>query len=185
MAAASEDREQLGLRVWSLFLRTHAAVVRRLERDVEDQTRLPLAWYDVLLELNAAPERRLRMQELGNRVVLSRTRVSRIVEELTRVGLACREPDPADRRGSFAVVTDAGRVALRSAAPVYLRGISEQFTAHATDDELRVLHDAFARVLSAQRADAASWREPPARSGLGTSTLATPEGPADANQPSP
>ena len=59
--------------VWSLFLRTHAAVVPRIEQDLQRRRQLPLAWYDVLLELNAAAGRRLRMQELGNRVVLSRT----------------------------------------------------------------------------------------------------------------
>jgi DNA-binding MarR family transcriptional regulator len=59
-------------------------------------------WYDVLLELNSADGRRLRMQELGERAVLSRSRISRIVDELARAGLVTREPDPADRRGSWA-----------------------------------------------------------------------------------
>jgi DNA-binding MarR family transcriptional regulator len=147
---SSTQRDELGLAAWSLFLRTHAAVVRRLERVLDEAQRLPLTWYDVLLELNAAPQRRLRMQELGNRVVLSRSRVSRIVDELSDAGLARREPDPDDRRSSFAVITAAGRQVLRSAAPVYLRGITEHFTGHLSRDELRTLHDALARVLAAQ-----------------------------------
>ncbi|MBA2550691.1 MAG: MarR family transcriptional regulator [Nocardioidaceae bacterium] len=114
---------------------------------------MPLSWYDVLLELNAAPGRRLRMQELGSRVVLSRSQASRVVDELARAGFACREPDRRDRRGSFAVLTDTGRQALRSAAPVYLAGIAEQFTAHLTDAELRVLSDGLARVLAAAEGD--------------------------------
>jgi len=129
--------DTLGLAAWSMFLRTHAAVVGRLDREMDDERHLPLAWYDVLLELNAAPGRRLRMQELGDRVVLSRSRVSRIVDELTRAGMAHREPDTADRRGSYAVLTPAGRSALRSAAPVYLRGITEHFTGHLDDRQLR------------------------------------------------
>jgi Transcriptional regulators len=64
---------------------------------------VPLSWYDVLLELNAAPDRRLRMSELGQRTVLSRTRVSRVVDELATAGLAERQPDQADGRSSFAV----------------------------------------------------------------------------------
>jgi DNA-binding MarR family transcriptional regulator len=145
-------REELGLRAWSVFLRTHAAVVRRIERELDEECRLPLAWYDVLLELNAAPERRLRMQDLGNRVVLSRSRVSRVVDELTRAGLVAREPDPVDRRGSWAVLTDLGRARLRAAAPVYLRGITEHFSRHLGVRELTAVEAALSRVLAAQEA---------------------------------
>ena len=60
---------------------------------------------DVLLELNATPGRRLRMSELGQRAVLSRTRVSRVVDELAAAGLAERQPDEADGRSSFAALT--------------------------------------------------------------------------------
>jgi hypothetical protein len=64
-----------------------AAVVRTIEREVEDATGLPRSCYDVLLELDAADQGRLRMQELGARVVLSRTRVSRLVDEIARTGI--------------------------------------------------------------------------------------------------
>lgn len=162
---AKLQRDELGLATWSMFLRAHAAVVARLERELLDERRLPLAWYDVLLELNAAPDRRLRMQQLGNQVVLSRSRVSRIVDDTSAAGLTTREPDPDDRRGSYAVLTDAGRIALHSAAPVYLRGINEHFTGHLNDEQLRAVHDAFAIVLEAQQqprspADASTGRPP-------------------------
>ena len=140
-------RAELGLAAWSLLLRTHAALVPRLGRELERRCHLPLAWYDVLLELNSAPGRRLRMQELGNRVVLSRTRVSRIVDELTAAEMTRREPDPDDRRGSHAVLTDSGRQALRDAAPVYLAGIAEHFTSRLNDDELQILNSALTRVV--------------------------------------
>jgi DNA-binding MarR family transcriptional regulator len=146
MARIEQD---LGVAAWAVLLRTHAALVSRLERELEEARRLPLAWYDVLLELNAAEGRRLRMQELGNRVVLSRSRVSRIVDEMERGGLVRREPDPADRRGSYAVLADAGRSALHAAAPVYLRGIAEHFTSHLSDAELQTVHDALTKVLKA------------------------------------
>jgi DNA-binding MarR family transcriptional regulator len=151
--------EPAGLGAWRAFLLTHAAVVRRLERLLEHEQRLPLAWYDVLLELNAAPERRLRMQDLSARVVLSRSRVSRVVDEMVRAGLVRREPDPSDGRAAFAVATDAGRAALRKAAPVYLRGIEEQFLAHLTPAEIDTIERAFGRVLEEQRA--LDQREPP------------------------
>src|SRR6476659_3762735 len=81
------DRTHLGADAWGALLRVHAAVVPMLDRELQAARRLPLAWYDVLLELNAAPDRRLRMSDLGERVVLSRTRVSRIVDELVAGGL--------------------------------------------------------------------------------------------------
>jgi DNA-binding MarR family transcriptional regulator len=143
--------EPAGLGAWRAFLLTHAAVVRRLERILEQDQHLPLAWYDVLLELNAAPERRLRMQDLAARVVLSRSRVSRVVDEMARAGLVRREPDPADGRAAFAVVTDEGRNALRRAAPVYLQGIEDEFLAHLTAEEAATIEGALGRVLDAQR----------------------------------
>ena len=139
---------------WALLLRVRAAVLPRLERALAGHL-LPLAWYDVLLELNAAPDRRLRMSELGGRVVLSRERVSRVVDELERAGLVHREPNPDDRRSLFAVLTDEGRERLRAAAPTYLAGIEEHYTRHLDDDEIAVLSRALARVLDAE--------EPPRR----------------------
>ena len=152
-AGADEERRRLGVGAWSLVLRTHAAVVPKLNKELEAARGLPLSWYDVLLELNAAPDRRLRMQELGNRVVLSRSQASRVVDELARAGLAYREPDPADRRGAYAVLADAGRAALRSAAPVYLAGIGAHFTDHLSEEELQVIHRGLTRVLAAAEND--------------------------------
>jgi len=82
-SAATDDR----VAAWSALLRVHAALVPMLERELAAAHAMPLSWYDVLLELNSAPERRLRMSELGTRVVLSRERVSRVVDELVRAGL--------------------------------------------------------------------------------------------------
>jgi DNA-binding MarR family transcriptional regulator len=140
-----------GVAAWAALIRTHAAVVRRLESDMERTQGMPLTWYDVLLELNAADGRRLRMQELGERAVLSRSRVSRIVDELARAGLVTREPDPADRRGSWAVLTDAGRARLRRAAPGYLDGIARHFADHLTPGERAAIAAGLERVLAAHR----------------------------------
>jgi DNA-binding MarR family transcriptional regulator len=144
----AEDPEGIG--AWAAFLRTHAAVVRRLEQVLETEQHLPIAWYDALLELNAAPDRRLRMQDLSDRVVLSRSRVSRVVDELVRAGLVRRDSDPSDGRAAFAVITDAGRAALRAAAPVYLRGIEEQFLQYLTPAEKRSIERALSKVLDGQ-----------------------------------
>ncbi len=133
---------------WALLLRVHAAVLPRLERALAAH-QLPLAWYDVLLELNAAPDRRLRMSELGARAVLSRERVSRVVDELQRAGLVRREHNPDDGRSLLAVITDDGRARLRAAAPTYLSGIARHFGAHLDDEEARVVGAALRRVVEA------------------------------------
>lgn len=134
---------------WAAVLRVHAALVPKLERRLAEHG-LPLSWYDVLIELNAAPGRRLRMSELGARAVLSRERVSRVVTELERAGLARREPNPDDGRSSYATVTPDGRARLRAAAPVYLSGIEEHFAGHLSDTELRTVARALGRVLAAE-----------------------------------
>jgi DNA-binding MarR family transcriptional regulator len=124
-----------------------------LDGQLQRETGLPLAWYDVLLELGAAPDGRLRMGELGDRVVLSRTRVSRLVDEMARAGLVCREANPDDRRSAYAVVTAEGRQRLRDAAPTYLAGIEEAFTRHLTRAELRTIGDALWRVHERTKGD--------------------------------
>ena len=143
---------------WAGLLRAHAAVVPRLERELAG-VGMPLSWYDVLLELNAAPDRRLRMTELGARAVLSRERVSRVVDELERAALVHRERNPDDGRSLLAVITDAGRARLRAAAPTYLAGIARHFGAHLDDDEARTLAAVLHRVVDAEEADTA----PPSR----------------------
>ena len=143
-----EWREDEGILAWSAFVRAYASVLRRIERDVETQAGLSLGWYDVLLELNAAPDRRLRMQELGEAAVLSRTRVSRIVDELVGQGLAARQPNPDDRRSSFAVITDEGRKTLRKAAPVYLEAIRRHFVAGLSAEQLRAVRSAMESLLT-------------------------------------
>jgi DNA-binding MarR family transcriptional regulator len=142
----SESRRELATSAWAALLRTHAALVPRLDRTVQRSVGLPLSWYDVLLELAAAPDRRLRMSELGERVVLSRTRVSRIVDELVDAGLVCREENTADRRSAYARLTDKGLARYREAAPHYLRAIEEQFAAGLTDAQLRCVASALSRV---------------------------------------
>jgi DNA-binding MarR family transcriptional regulator len=133
---------------WSAFLRAHAATVRLIDRDVHQQTGLPLRWYDVLLELNAAAGRRLRMQELSDAVVLSRTRVSRVVDELVAADLVRRQRNPDDGRSSYAVITEAGRRALRRAAPVYLGSIQAHFGARLSTESLAAIRDAMETLAS-------------------------------------
>jgi DNA-binding MarR family transcriptional regulator len=127
----------------------YADLVPVLDREVRRATGLPLAWYDVLLELNAAPDRRLQMGQLGEKVVLSRTRVSRLVDDLEGDGLVTRASNPADRRSAYAQITKSGRDRLRAAAPIYLAAIHEYFSRHLTERELDLLANVLWRVHTA------------------------------------
>jgi DNA-binding MarR family transcriptional regulator len=133
---------------WGSVLRVHAALVPRLDERLKAEAGIALSWYDVLLELNSAEGRRLRMTDLGDRVVLSRTRVSRIVDELERAGLVRREVNDEDRRSAYAAMTAEGRRLFLRAAPRYVDAIEQEFASGLTVDELRALHDALSRVLS-------------------------------------
>ena len=134
---------------WGALLKVHAALVPRFDRELQETHGLPLTWYDVLLELNTAPGRRLTMGQLGSVAAVSRTRVSRVVDELVRAGLVAREPNPDDGRSAFAALTPAGRTALRKAAPTYVAAVHREFADHLTVREGEVLAAALRKVLSA------------------------------------
>lgn len=131
---------------WAHLLKVHAAVLPKLAKALLHEG-MPITWYDVLLVLNAAPGRRLRMTELGEQAVVSRERVSRVVSELESAGLVERVANPDDRRSSFAQITAAGRARLRKAAPIYLDAIEKHYSTHLSDHEVTVINQAFARVL--------------------------------------
>lgn len=132
--------------VWRSFLRAHASVMRDLERELLAATGMPLGWYDVLLQLAEAPDRRLRMAELADRVLLSRSGLTRLIDRLQAEGLVRREPSPDDARGTFTVLTADGLNRLRHAAPVHLAGIREHWLVHFSDDELRQLAGFLSRL---------------------------------------
>ena len=134
--SVSESRRKLAADAWGALLQVHAALVPALDRRVRLETGLPVAWYDVLLELSGAPRHRLRISELAERVVLSRSRVSRIVDDLAAAGLVCKEGNPDDRRSAYAVITEEGTARFRRAAPSYLDAIESDFAAHLTVDDL-------------------------------------------------
>jgi len=138
---------------WRAVLLAESRAVRAIERDLDDAGAIPLGWYDVLLELNAAPDRRLRMQELGRRAVLSRTRISRLVAELEDAEMVERHPDPDDGRATLATMTEAGRAAFVAAAPIYLAGIERHFNRYLSAAQQRSIATGLQRVVDAHDAD--------------------------------
>ncbi|MGC8634275.1 MAG: MarR family winged helix-turn-helix transcriptional regulator [Candidatus Limnocylindrales bacterium] len=138
-AAADAALEPAELRAWNAFLRARAAILRQLEAELAAGTGLPLAHYEVLMQLGCAEHHRLRMHTLAERLLLSRSGVTRLVDRLEREGLARRMTCPSDARGSFAVLTDAGLERLRDATPVYLQGVRRHFVDPLGPEDLEVL----------------------------------------------
>ncbi len=124
------------LSAWRTFLRAHATVTRRLEAELVSEHELPLASYDVLVQLSEAPDRRLRMTELADRVLLSRSGLTRLADRLERDGLITRAACPSDARGTLAVLTDAGLDKLRTAWATHRRGVAEHVTGKLTPAEV-------------------------------------------------
>jgi DNA-binding MarR family transcriptional regulator len=151
-AGAGRAADAPDVDAWRGLLVAHSKLVPAVEADLRAAGQVPLSWYDVLLELNAAADRRLRMSELGHRTVLSRTRVSRVVDELAAAGLAERQPDQADGRSSFAVLTDRGRDALRRAWPVYREAIRRHLTARLSAEQCRELATLLGQVVAGAEA---------------------------------
>jgi DNA-binding MarR family transcriptional regulator len=140
---------------WRHFVEGHGAVVRLLADDLDRACRLPIEWYQVLLLLNEAPDRRLVLQDLTELVTLSQSGVSRLVDRMGNDGLVRRVRSEIDRRSYFVELTESGLTELASAAPIHRDGIAKWFTDDLTDQEARVL----ARVLERVHAQATTeWK---------------------------
>ena len=127
------------LAAWRNFLRAHAHVTRALERELVAEQRLSLAAYDVLVQLAEAPGRRLRMTDLADAVLLSRSGVTRLVDRLERAGLVARERTTDDGRGVVATLTECGLDRLRQASVTHLDGIVRHFVAKLDSEGLAEL----------------------------------------------
>lgn len=148
---SEHELDELHLSAWRAFITSHARLIEQIDHDLIAANRLPLHWYDVLIELFEAPEQRLRLHELATRVVLSRSGLTRLVDRLEGAGLLYRQPDPTDRRGAFATLTEPGRAALRQAWPVYAKSIAHYFARHVSDEEAHRLVEILNRMLAAMR----------------------------------
>jgi DNA-binding MarR family transcriptional regulator len=142
------------LAAWRAFLEAHARVTEILGRELREHEDLPLAWYDVLVQLSEAPDRRCRMQELANAVLLSKSGLTRLIDRMEQEGLVRRAECPTDRRGTLAELTDEGYERLAGTAPTHLDGVRRHFTDLLDDEEAQVLERALGRIAERARPDA-------------------------------
>lgn len=133
--------------VWRMLQRAQVRITRHLEAELLVTNDLPLASYDVLLQLAESPDRRLRMNDLADRVLLSRSGLTRLIDRLQRDGLVSREACTSDARGLFAVLTDAGADRLGEATPTYLRGIRTQVLDSLGEGDLELCRAMLAKLL--------------------------------------
>ena len=143
--APGTELDDLEHAAWRAFLRTHARIARRLEADLVASQDLPLAEFDVLFQLALAPYRRLRMNELADRVLLSRAGITRLVDRLVADGLVDRVKCASDARGAYAVLTDKGRTRLADARPGHMAGVRRYFLDAFSRPELAELAELLSR----------------------------------------
>jgi DNA-binding MarR family transcriptional regulator len=138
----------LEMEAWAGFLRAHATLVRELDEELAREHGLPLSHYDVLVQLAVTPEGRMRMSQLADAVLLSRSGLSRLVGRLVDQGLVERQECESDGRGALATLTDAGRERLAEARETHRAGVRERFLSRLTDAQQRQLGGAWARILA-------------------------------------
>jgi DNA-binding MarR family transcriptional regulator len=139
---------ELELDAWRGFLRTYSMLVRDLDDELTRNHGLPVSSYDVLVQLDEAPEGRLRMSALADAVLLSRSGLSRLVTRLESQGLIERADCPNDARGSFAAITGTGRERLNEARATHRAGVRERFFDRLGERDLRNLAKAWDRLLA-------------------------------------
>lgn len=140
---------QEDLAAWRALLEVHDRLTADMDASLRAEHGLPLQWYDVLVQLTEAGEP-LRMHELADRTLFSRTECTRVVARMEAAGLVTKERDPADGRGVYAAITPEGQAAFRRAAVTHLADIQRSFAAHLSDGEARTIAVALGRVVAAR-----------------------------------
>jgi DNA-binding MarR family transcriptional regulator len=137
------------MRAWQALLHAHHDVVGTLDRELQEDHDLSFSEYDVLLRLARAPDRALRMSDLAERVLLSPSGLTRLVDRLVSTGLVRRGTDPSDGRVALAFLTDKGLGHLKKAARSHLSGIRRHFTGRLSETQLRNVASALEAIAGA------------------------------------
>ena len=133
-----DDDEQ---RTWRAFLASTRLLFDRLERQLQRDSGLPMAYYEILVQLSEAPDATLRMSQLADFSLSSRSRLSHAVARLEEAGWVRRRACPEDRRGAFAELTDAGRAKLEDAARGHVEAVRAELFDVLTRDQQRALRE--------------------------------------------
>jgi DNA-binding MarR family transcriptional regulator len=133
------------MKAWRRYIIASRRLLEALDLDLASHE-LSMADYEVLAQLSDAPERKLRMSELAEVAMLSRSRLSHRIKVMEQAGWVKREACPDDKRGFFAVMTAKGWKAIVGAAPDHVESVRTRFVDHLTKEDQRVLAEIFERV---------------------------------------
>ena len=150
MSATSAKLSQLSpreLAAWRGMLETHSRLISRLDAELERDHGIQLSAYEVLMYLGDAPNEKLRMGELADRLLLSRSGITRLVDRVERQGLVERRRCDDDGRGFYAVLTSAGRRKLDACRGDHLDGVRRHFLARLEPGDLDALARVWARLV--------------------------------------
>ena len=148
-----DDDEQ---RTWRAFLTAERLLFERLERQLQRDAGLPHAYYEILVRLSEAPDRTLRMSQLADSSLSSRSRLSHAVARLEEAGLVRRRACEDDRRGAFAELTAEGKARLEQAAPGHVEAVRVHLFDQLTPEQQKALRE-ISDALVAHLADAPIW----------------------------
>ena len=137
------------LKLWLAFLRSSHAIKQRLAEDMRRVNRISIGWYDVLVHLYHSPHEGLQMQDLAERVLMSSSGLTRLLDRMIEKGLVKRETCAEDRRVIFAVLTEKGQARIEELLPQHQQRIHDYFIQHLTEAEIDVMIPALERVLKA------------------------------------
>jgi DNA-binding MarR family transcriptional regulator len=141
------------LRAWMAWVATTTLLDGALDRQLQRDSRMPVAYYMILAMLADAPDHTLRMSELAAATQSSQSRLSHAVARLEREGWVCRRPCPSDRRSTFATLTEQGLAALREAAPGHVNAVRENMFDVLTPEQVGQLETICTAVLGRLRRD--------------------------------
>lgn len=153
-SAPTADDARLG--PWRSFIHAHARLTRRLDEELQAAHHLSLAEYDALLQLARAPGRRLRMSVLAERVLLSRSGITRLVDRLEATAVVQRTACTTDARGAEAILTPAGLARLREASKTHLAGVQRYFLDVVAAEDRAAIERGLERVIDGLGCNAAA-----------------------------
>jgi DNA-binding MarR family transcriptional regulator len=137
--AGEAELDEVELAAWRGLVRVHATLAKQLDAELDARHGLPLTSYEVLRSLRRTPAGKLRMAELAEHALLSRSGMTRLIDRLEREGMVSRTSCDKDGRGCYAVLTEQGRAAIDQARATYISVVRSSFLRHFSVDEMREL----------------------------------------------
>ena len=134
--------------LWRLFLTVYAIAIEDIEKDLATAGLPNSSWYDVLWTLEKAPDHAMRLHELAQAVLLSRSNITRLIDRLEEVGLLHRKRCPNDRRGAYEALTPVGLAMRQKMWGVYADSIAKHVTDHLSSDEVSIMTTALERIIA-------------------------------------